>query len=294
MGQGALLGGQHSSAPWPSWCRAVFRGKGKFGETMEKGLAIWSVKRANARTDISSIHPAELFTNTPSQSWLLPKLGGGPKIGVGPAVRAGTRVILSSQNKEGGWGYGPDPRQPGDLSITIMGIEALVSAKEAGVLVPDQSLERARAFIHACQSKETGAFWYKPNRTDETNAYRMGAGLLGLQLTGELESQALDQGWKLLMGEGMEKGWAFKERRDWLDQFYCVQACYQAGDKHLNFWYPRAAEKMIAQQEPSGKIAGDGNMPYGGTAVATLVLAVPYRFLPFFSDDFNFRKMSFG
>ena len=258
-------------------------GKGKFGETMEKGVG-YLVGQAGKRTDgyIVDSSSGTFYQHALAVMALAEAWGQSKNPGVGPAVRAGTQVILSSQNKEGGWGYSPDPKQPGDLSITIMGIEALVSAKEAGVLVPDQSLERARAFIHACQSKETGAFWYKPNRTDETNAYRMGAGLLGLQLTGELESQALDQGWEFLMGEGMEKGWAFKERRDWLDQFYCVQACYQAGDKYVNFWYPRAAEKMIAQQEPSGKIAGDGNMPYGGTAVATLVLAVPYRFLPIF------------
>ena len=75
------------------------------------------------------------------------------------------------------------------------------------------ALERARDFIYACQSKKSGAFWYKPNRTDETNAHRMGAGLLGLQLAGDLDSQSLDRGWKFLMGEGVEKGWAFKERR---------------------------------------------------------------------------------
>ena len=33
-------------------------------------------------------------------------------------------------------GLRSDPRQPGDLSITIMGIEALVSAKEAACSFP--------------------------------------------------------------------------------------------------------------------------------------------------------------
>jgi len=110
----------------------------------------------------------------------------------------------------------------------------------------------------------------------------MGAGLLGLQLAGDLSSESLDKGWKFLMGEGVDNGWAFKERRDWLDQFYCVQACYQSGDRYISFWYPQAAEKIISRQEASGKIGGDGDMPHGGTAVATLVLGVPYRFLPIF------------
>ncbi len=258
-------------------------GKGKYGETMEKGVG-YLVAQAKQRPDgyIVDASSGTFYQHALAVMALAEAWGQSKNPAVGPAVRAGTRVILSSQNKEGGWGYSPDPKQPGDLSITIMGIEALISAKEAGILVPDVALERARDFIYACQSKKSGAFWYKPNRTDETNAYRMGAGLLGLQLAGDLDSQSLDRGWKFLMGEGVEKGWAFKERRDWLDQFYCVQACYQAGDKYIKFWYPRAAEKIISQQESSGKIAGDGNMPHGGTAVATLVLAVPYRFLPIF------------
>ena len=39
----------------------------------------------------------------------------------------------------------------------------------------------------------------------------MGAGLLGLQLAGDLSSESLDKGWKFLMGEGVDNGWAFKE-----------------------------------------------------------------------------------
>ena len=258
-------------------------GKGKYGENLEKGVG-YLVGQANKREDgyIVDSSSGTFYQHALAVMALAEAWGQSKNPKVGPAVRAGTQVILNSQNKEGGWGYSPNPKLPGDLSITIMGIEALVSAKEAGVLVPDNALERARAFIHACQSQQTGAFWYKPSRTDETNAYRMGAGLLGLQLAGELDSRALDSGWEFLMGEGVEKGWAFKERHDWLDQFYCVKACYQSGDKHIQFWYPRAAEKIISRQEPSGKIGGDGNMPHGGTAVATLVLAVPYRFLPIF------------
>ena len=258
-------------------------GQGRYGQTLERGID-YLVRQAGKRSDgyIVDFSSGTFYQHALAVMALAEAWGQSKNERVGPAVRAGTSVILKSQNEEGGWGYNPNPRQSGDLSITIMGIEALVSAKEAGVLVPDLALERAKSFIYACQSKETGAFWYKPNRTDETNAYRMGAGLLGLQLAGDLSSESLDRGWKFLMGEGVENGWAFKERRDWLDQFYCVQACYQSGDRYIRFWYPQAAEKIISRQEASGKIGGDGDMPHGGTAVATLVLGVPYRFLPIF------------
>lgn len=257
--------------------------KGKYGQTLERGIN-YLVGQSKKRQDgyIVDASSGTFYQHALAVMALAEAWGQSKNPGIGPAVRAGTQVILKSQNKEGGWGYSPNPSQPGDLSITIMGIEALVSAKEAGVLVPDEALERAQAFIYTCQNPKQGEFWYKPNKPDESNAYRMGAGLLGLQLTGDFDSERLKLGWNFLLNEGVPNGWAFKPRKDWLDQFYCVQACYQSGDTHIKFWYPKAAELLIKSQEPSGKIGGDPNMPHGSTAIATLILGVPYRFLPIF------------
>ena len=195
-------------------------GQGRYGQNLERGIS-YLVSQAGKRSDgyIVDSSSGTFYQHALAVMALAEAWGQSKNVQVGPAVRAGTSVILKSQNKEGGWGYNPNPKQSGDLSITIMGIEALVSAKEAGVLVPDNSLERAKAFIYACQSKETGAFWYKPNRTDETNAYRMGAGLLGLQLAGDLSSESLDKGWKFLMGgrAWITAGPLRKEETGWIN-----------------------------------------------------------------------------
>ena len=89
--------------------------------------------------------------------------GQSKNVQVGPAVRAGTSVILKSQNKEGGWGYNPNPKQSGDISITIMGIEALVSAKEAGVLVPDNSWREQRLLFIPARARRP-----EPSGTNRT------------------------------------------------------------------------------------------------------------------------------
>ena len=107
-------------------------GKGKYGETMEKGVG-YLVAQAKQRPDgyIVDASSGTFYQHALAVMALAEAWGQSKNPAVGPAVRAGTRVILSSQNKEGGWGYSPDPKQPGDLSITIMGIEALCFRKRS-------------------------------------------------------------------------------------------------------------------------------------------------------------------
>ena len=117
-------------------------GQGRYGQNLERGIS-YLVSQAGKRSDgyIVDSSSGTFYQHALAVMALAEAWGQSKNVQVGPAVRAGTSVILKSQNKEGGWGYNPNPKQSGDLSITIMGIEALVSAKEAGVLVPDNSLE---------------------------------------------------------------------------------------------------------------------------------------------------------
>ena len=135
-----------------------------------------------------------------------------------------------------------------------MGIEALVSAKEAGILVPDVALERARDFIYACQSKKSGAFWYKPNRTDETNAYRMGAGLLGLQLAGDLGSQSLDpEGGNSSWERALKKAGPLKRGGTGSISFIVCRPAVKPEISTSSFGILVPPKKVISQQESSGR-----------------------------------------
>ena len=92
-------------------------GKGKYGETMrKKALATWLPKLSNARMDILSM-PSGTFYQHALQSWLQEAWGQSKNPAVGPAVRAGTRVILSSQNKEGA----------GDIVLTLSNRRSFLS-----------------------------------------------------------------------------------------------------------------------------------------------------------------------
>ena len=78
-------------------------------------------------------------------------------------IRSGVKLILSCQTKLGGWGY--DPSDPLDeASLTVCCLQALRSAKEAGVNVPKGTIDRALEYLRKCAT-EDGTFRYSLTRS---------------------------------------------------------------------------------------------------------------------------------
>jgi uncharacterized protein YfaS (alpha-2-macroglobulin family) len=202
---------------------------------------------------------------------------------LGEIVKKGVDIIMRAQSTmDGGWRYSPEPAvHGGDLSITVSMVQALVSAKEAGVLVPDHVLDKARAFIYKCLDKSDAYFGYRPSQMKEATAYRSGAGALALQLLGDRKSAVFQAGLRYLLTRHPQ---AFEGCRDYfVAHYYAVQACYQAGDAAVNHWYPRITAQLLARQRADGSWPGGENLhPSFNTAMAVLILGVPYRFLPLY------------
>ena len=76
-----------------------------------------------------------------------------------PAQRA-VDFIVNAQHEGGGWRYAP--RQPGDTSVTSFQVHALVSARRAGLKVPDKTLTLAGKFLDSVASPDRGTYSYVP------------------------------------------------------------------------------------------------------------------------------------
>ncbi len=65
-------------------------------------------------------------------------------------------------------------------------------------------------------------------------------------------------------------------------RYYAAMSMYQAADPNeWNLWFPVAREQILGMQAPDGHWEGEAGTVYG-TAMAVLVLAVPYRYLPIY------------
>ena len=69
------------------------------------------------------------------------------------------KLILRSQNFEGGWRYTPHSVDA-DLSVTICQIMALRSARNSGILVPQRTVDRCTNYVMSCQDLLEGWFRY--------------------------------------------------------------------------------------------------------------------------------------
>src|SRR5262249_32819799 len=76
-------------------------------------------------------------------------------------LQRAVQVTVDAQNGAGGWRYQPRPLD-GDLTITACQLHALRAARDAGVDVPNETLDKAVRFIKSCHNALDGGFRYTP------------------------------------------------------------------------------------------------------------------------------------
>ena len=194
------------------------------------------------------------------------------------ALYKAVRLIVDTQNGEGGWRYHPAPRDA-DISVTICQVMALRAARNAGITVPAETIERAIAYVRKCQDDGTGGFRYMIGSGGPAFP-RSAAGVASLYYAGVYRGESIERGLGFLMkylpGEGQEVNSHY-----YYGQYYAVQAMFLAGGEHWRRWFPAIREQLIARQKDDGRWSASAGDAYG-TAMALIVLQVPNRYLPIF------------
>lgn len=185
------------------------------------------------------------------------------------------QLIIRTQNDEGGWRYQPRVADA-DISVVICQVMALRAAHNAGIRVPDETTARAVEYVKRCANNFDGGFSYMPTSRSSGQA-RTGAGVLCLIVMGHGQSEECKRGIEYLMNNppGNRDGHTFYML------YYCTQAMYQAGDKAWRFWFPKAAEFLLARQRSDGAWY-DSPGPAYATAMGVLSLQVPAALLPIY------------
>ena len=70
-------------------------------------------------------------------------------------LQKAVRLIIDTQNNEGGWRYQP-VRRDADLSVTICQINALRAARNAGLFVPKETVENCIRYVKQSQNPDGG------------------------------------------------------------------------------------------------------------------------------------------
>ena len=198
---------------------------------------------------------------------------------IGSALRAAVDIILRSQNREGGWRYSPEPRDA-DLSMTVMHLVALESASEAGISVPQATIDKAKDYVLSCQDETSGGFKYQPGG-GEPGFARTAAGVMSLIMCGQRNLKQTQRGIAFLKAypENVKFGKGFS--RFHYSHYYAMQSMYQSGDADFHLWYPKISATILSTQKEDGSWSGAHGTAYG-TSLSILILGVPYRYLPIY------------
>ncbi|MDP6115791.1 MAG: terpene cyclase/mutase family protein [Planctomycetota bacterium] len=255
-------------------------GEGLYADNMDKGI-VYLIKAARkhdgyfADSSSKTFYQHSLATMALSEAW-----GQSKRHEIGPVLKRAVDILMRAQCRDGGWRYDPRPTTTSDLSCTAMAVQALASAKEAGILVPDHVIYRAVRCVRGYQNEKTGYFGYTIGSSGEPSLYRTGSGPLCLFMLGDRRSSYLQRGLAVMM-KYPEERFDMGESHFFLAHYYATQSSYQAGNKMFNYWYPRISRVLLKRQRPDGGWPS-GVSPSFSTSLAILILAVPYRYLPIY------------
>ncbi len=203
--------------------------------------------------------------------------GKGPR-SIGQSLELAVRAAITSQkgNPNNAWRYSPSGKDA-DTSVSGAVVVGLLAARNAGIEVPDEAIDKAIGYFKSMTSKGGEV------------AYSGGMGGFG-------ESMARSSIATLAYAVARRKDLAeykatlayIKQRIDQPAQFYMeyvryyeAQALYQGDIEAWEKWNKLTVRQLKESQGPDGSFKGQFG-PTISTSLSLLALALNYRFLPIY------------
>ena len=197
------------------------------------------------------------------------------------SLQRAIRVIERSQHREGGWDYLPNKKGDSDTSITVCQTMALRAARNLGLSVSARVIRHAQLYISKAQNSD-GGFRYRSQDVPgmKGSAFpRSAAGVCILYSLGDYSSEKIRRGIEYL-----ERNYTKYNEFPFYAQYYCSQAMFQVGGARWNRYYEWVSDRLLRDQHDDGSwrskpLQLEKNVAQT-TAMALIVLQLPYRLLP--------------
>ncbi|MHC4549998.1 MAG: prenyltransferase/squalene oxidase repeat-containing protein [Planctomycetota bacterium] len=194
------------------------------------------------------------------------------------ALQRAIQLTARSQSRDGGWLYTPDAH--GDEgSVTITQVQALRACRNAGLHVPKKVIDLSIRYIERSQQSD-GGIAYRVRSRGSRPAITAAACAV-LYNAGKYDSPAADRcfqfAWRTCQPTTSSGGHYY------YTQLYMSQAVWQKGDRFWQKYYPAIQRFLLRMQQGNGSWSGDSAGLVYGTAIALLILQIPYNHLPILS-----------
>ncbi|MEN6449124.1 MAG: prenyltransferase/squalene oxidase repeat-containing protein, partial [Thermoguttaceae bacterium] len=189
------------------------------------------------------------------------------------------KLIVQCQNKQGGWRYQP-VRADADISVTVCQMMALRAARNAGLHVPKETIDRAVEYVRRSQNAD-GGFMYVL-QGGESAFPRSAAAVAALYTAGVYKGPEVTKGLDYLARFRPSEGVTNREGYYFYGHYYAVQAMWQAGAARWDRWYPAIRDELVSMQRDDGSWDAQQEGNQCATAMACIVLQIPNNYLPIF------------
>jgi len=255
--------------------------RGPYGRNVDRcvGFLLDSTQESGfiCHSSSSSHHP--MYGHGFATMVLAEAYGMSPRSDVREKLTKAVKLIINTQNREGGWRYQPQRREA-DISVTICQIMALRAARNAGIYVPSETVERCIDYVKRSQNEDGGFMYQLPS--GESEFPRSAAGLVALYSAGIYEGEEIEKALAYLEQHTPRTDAPSRESHYFYGHYYGVQAMWQAGGKHWKDWYPAIRDALLARQRDDGSWMDDSIGQEYGTAMAAIILQMPNNYLPIF------------
>jgi len=255
-------------------------GRGPYGPQIDKALAYVMTNTSPSgfiAVAASSTH-GPMYSHGFGTLFLAEAYGMTHRPEIREKLQKAVRLIVDSQNIEGGWRYQP-VRRDADLSVTICQINALRAARNAGLYVPKDTVDACIRYVKKSQNHD-GGFRYMLQ--GGASAFpRSAAGVVALQSAGEYDAKEVRDGIAYLREYTREIKLGNRYSHYYYGHYYAAQAMWLRGGEDWTQWYPAIRDELLRRQTAAG-FWPDSICNEYGTAMALIILQIPNNYLPIF------------
>jgi hypothetical protein len=282
---GAWVTGQHSTA-FTSYALMAFMAagqlpdEGEYGKNVARGLKYITDAARPDGFIAAANDEIKMYGHGISTIALGEAYGQTRDPAIRPKLQRAIKLIVDSQNNEGGWRYQP-VKADADISVTVLQVVALRVAKNSGIDVPQATIDKAVGYVRKCYNKDQGGFSYQPG--GGAGFARTAAAIYSLQVCGQYDDPLVKSGSKFLFDK-------YAGDRDWYTygMFYAAPAQYMIGGDSWKRWYTQVSAELLKNVKRDRDmnywtpIGANGQNDVYATSVYTMILAMPYHYVPLY------------
>jgi hypothetical protein len=207
--------------------------------------------------------------------------GSGKGRSIGQSLELAVKLAVTSAQKNpvGAWRYSPDAKDH-DTSVSGAVLMGLLGARNAGIEVPDETIDKAIRYFTTMTSVNGQVGYASPQGgSDATTS--IGTLVMAIARRKDLPhyTRAVDY-----LKQHSQAGQQQSPYPNYT-RYYRAQTLFQADIEVWQQWNKRLVQELKDQRQADGSLVtqpGPDGGPIAGTSLTLLALAVNYRFLPIY------------